>query len=213
LKLLRGSARAARSFALLSLVRKAVEDFEERSFGSRNTIFASMNFGVLYGECGVTGVTGAARAVSSGGTELFFFRASGLFASELTFGFGAESGGLAFPGTLGFLTERSTVGFRSSAGSSADGGTADGLTSWAVFHFTHFFGATNGADGLFAVNFTFGAFGGFAVHLALGASAHWMAFGRAYGIVAQPFALGVASGCRSKGHDGNSKNKILHISQ
>jgi len=161
----------------------------------------------------VTSVTRAAWAVASRGTEFFLFGATGLFASKLTFGFGAKSGGFAFPGALGFLTERSTIGFGSSTGSSANGGTANSLASRAVFHFTHFLGATDRADGFFAVNFTFGTFRGFAVHLAFGASADGVAFSGADGIVAQPFALRVASRCRSKGHDGNSKNKILHISQ
>ena len=115
-----------------------------------------------------------------------------MFASELAFGLGAESGGLAFPGALGFLAERSTVGFGGSAGSSADSGAADGFTGWAVVHFAHLLGASDRADGFFAVNFTFGAFRGFAVHLAFGASAHRVAFGGADGVVAQPLALRVA---------------------
>jgi len=146
----------------------------------------------LDGESSVTGVTRAAWAVSSRRTELFLFRAAGLFTGKLTFGFRAESGGLTFPGTLSFLAQRSAVGFRGSTGSSADGGTADSFTSWAVFHFAHLFRTTDGAHGFFTVNFAFGTFGGFAVHLALRTSADGVAFGRAHRVVAQPFALRVA---------------------
>jgi hypothetical protein len=204
--LLGRSARAARSFTLLGLVRKAVEDFEEGSFGTRDTILSGMNFGVLNGKGGVTRVTWAAWAVASRGTKFFFFGATGLFASEMPLGVGAESGSFAFPGTLGLFAQRSTVGFGCSTGCSAYGGTADGFTSWAIFHFTHFFGATDRADGFFAVNFTFGTFEGFAVHLAFRAGANGVALGRAYRVVTQPFALWVASGGRGNSQD-NSKSK------
>jgi hypothetical protein len=174
------------------LVGETVHNFEEGSFGASDAVFAGMDFGVLDSEGGVAGVARAAGGVATGGTEFFLFGATGLFASKLAFGLGAQSGGLAFPGTLGLLAQRSAVGFGGSAGGSADGGTADSFTGWAVIHFAHFLGATDRADGFFAVNFTFGAFRGFAVHLAFGASAHRVAFGGAHWVVTQPLALRVA---------------------
>ena len=182
--LLGTGARAAGSFALLGLVGETVHNFEEGSFGASDAVFAGMDFGVLDSEGGVAGVARAAGGVATGGTEFFLFGATGLFASKLAFGLGAQSGGLAFPGALGLLAERSTVGFGGGAGSSADSGAAHGFTGWAVIHLAHFFGATDRAHGFFAVNFTFGAFGRFAVHLAFRASAHGVALGGADRVVA-----------------------------
>jgi hypothetical protein len=201
-------ARAAGSFALLSLVREAVKNFEEGSFGTSDAMFASMDVCVLNSKGSVTSITRAARAVSARRTKFFLFGATRLFASELAFGFGAKSGSFAFPGALGFLAERSTVGFRSSASGSADSRTADGFASRAIFHFAHFLGTADRADGLFAVNFTFGTFRGFAVHLAFGTSTNRMTFGGTDRVVTQPFALRVASAGGGNSDKGEKGNKL-----
>ena len=208
-----GGARAARGFALLSLAGEAVEDFEEGSLGTGDAVLTGMDFSVFDSEGGVGAVARAARGAAAGGTEFLLFGAAGLFASELAFRLRAESGGLALPGALGLLAERSAVGFGGSAGGTADSGTAHGFASGAVFHFAHFLRATDGADGFFAVDFAFGALRGLAVHLALGASAHGVALGGADGVVAQPFALGVAGGCHGGNGDKSKKSNDLHFSE
>ena len=92
---------------------------------------------------------------------------------------------------LGRFTERGAVGFGGSAGGTAHGRAAHSLAFRAIFHLAHFLGAAHRARRLFTVHFALGAFVRFAVHLTVGARAHRVALGRADGVVAQPFTLGV----------------------
>jgi len=101
---------------------------------------------------------GRARAARSFGvSEDALLVASGLFASELAFGFGAEGGSLALPSALGLLAKRRAVGLGGSAGGAADGGTADSLASRATGFLAHFLGATNRADRFLTVDLALSA--------------------------------------------------------
>jgi len=67
-------------------------------------------------------------------------------------------------------------------------------------------GATNSANGLFAVNGALCAGGFLALHLALGTLAHGVADSRAGGIIALPLAHGVALLCRDSSHQENDND-------
>jgi hypothetical protein len=188
-----------------------VDDFEERHLlvGAGQVVGGEVLVGLGDGESGVVTDTGAARFLTpaEGGGLV----ARGFLASQLALGLGAQFGGLALPGALGLLAERRAVGLGGGAGGAADGGAADSLASGAVFHFAHLLGAADGADGLLAVNLALGAFGGLAVHLAFGTSAHGVALGGAHGVIAQPLALRVALGRGGHGHGNEKKsNDRLH---
>jgi len=192
-----GSARAR-----LLLEGHGVHDFNERKFGVDNDVVGG---GVL-----VSGFDGegrsifVARAALSKDGRVF---ASGFLAGQLTLRLRAESRSLALPCALGLLAERRAVWLGGSASGAADSGSAHSLTSRAVFLLAHILRASHRANRLFAMNLTLGTFSRLAVHLALGASADWVALCRANGIITKPFALRVALGSRSYGHEGNDKEK------
>jgi len=154
---------------------------------------------------------GAARFLSTF-AESGCLVARRFLASQLALGLGAKLGSLALPGTLGLLAQRRAVGLGGGASGAADGGAADGLASGAVFHLAHFLRAADRADGLLTVNFALSTLGRLAVHLALRACADRVAFGRADGIVAQPFALRVALGGGGHGQRDDQQGKYrLHL--
>jgi len=116
-----------------------------------------------------------------------------LITDELTLRTSAESGLLALPVTLGLLTHRSTLGLRSSTGSSTLGWGTDGLTLGAVSSLTEILRATNIALGFITVDLTGSAWSLLAVDLALGPLTDRVALGRAGRVITLPSALRVAS--------------------
>ena len=152
-----GSARAALLLAGFLLGAHGVHHFEQSGLGDvgLEAVLDKVGFGVLDGESSATSVARAARRVG-GAAELAFLGATGLLASELALGLGAQGGGLALPGALGLLAERRAIGLRGSAGGAAHSGAAHGLALGAALELAHLLGATHGAHRLLAVNFALG---------------------------------------------------------
>jgi hypothetical protein len=175
-----------------------VADLEQRRKRTGDTVGESVSISHGHSVLGRP-VLGARAARLVAFTEDLVLITGGFLASQLTLGLGAQLRGLALPGTLGLLAQGRTVGLGGGAGGTADSGAADGLTSGAVLHLAHLLRASDGADGLFAVNLALSALSRLAVHLALGASTHGVALGRAHGVVTKPLALWVALGGHSRG--------------
>jgi len=199
-------ARAAFLGTLGSLHLQAVHGLNERELLVDNQfVGGSVVVGRLDGQ--KRGVLGAWAALSKNSGIL----TSGFLASKLALGFGAQGGGLALPCALGLLAKRRAVGLRGSASGAADSGTADSLAGWAVFLLAHILGASDRAHGFLAVDFAFGAFGRFAVHLALGSSADWVTLGRADRVIAQPFALRMALSTKDHTDQSNKQKNNSHF--
>jgi len=118
--------------------------------------------------------------------------ASRALALQLALGLLAVGGLDALVLAVEFLAHWAALGFRSRAGGVALSGSAHGLALRAGVLLAVVLGATDGADGAFAVNGALGAGDFFASHFARGAGAHWVADGGALRIVALPAALRVA---------------------
>jgi hypothetical protein len=200
-------ARAAVGGTILLFGGHGVHNLQKRKFGvdQGNVVGGSMGISRFEGKSG--SILVARAALCSIRTEDGRILASGFLASQLALGFRAQSRGLAFPCTLGLLTERRTVGLRGGASCSADSGSADSLASRAVLLLAHILRASHGADRFFTMHLALGTFCRFAVHLALGSCTDWMALSRADGIITKPLTLGVALGSGSNGHEGNNEEK------
>ena len=175
------TARAALFSTILDLVGDGVEGFQEgRSVGARRRIASvvGLNDGQLDG-------LGGARAA-------LFFLAGGFLALQLAFGTLAVGGLDALVVAFQFLADRRAFGFGSSAGGVALSGSADSLALGAVFFLAIVLGATNRANGAFAVNNAFSAGGLLATHLALRTSANGVADSRALRVITLPAALRMA---------------------
>ena len=118
--------------------------------------------------------------------------AGSLLALQLALGLGAVGrlGALVLASEL--FADRGTLGLGGRARGRAAGRLADGLALGAVVLLALVLGATDGADGLLAMDGALGARYLLALHLALGALAHRVANGGASRVVALPLADRVA---------------------
>lgn len=203
------------------LERRSVHDLDKRhGVGGGGSILFGVFVGHLNGFHRVVLVRARATELTGGGgggggsgsnsgggsVEYALFVALRLVAHQLALGLGAQFGGFAFPGALGFFAQGRAFGFGGGTGGSAYSGSADSFAFGAISRFAHFLGASYRAYRLFAVNFTFGAFARFAVHLTFRSGAHGVALGRADRIVTQPFASGVARASRLSRDNSGEKN-------
>jgi len=158
-------------------------------------------------------VCSCARAASS----LFIGNvALGLLALEFALRTRAGGGFRAAPVALSLFAQRSAVGLRRDARCPAFGRSANRLTLGALVLLAHVLRAANRALGLFAVHRALRARRLLALHLTLGAGAHWVALGRADGVVALPAALRVALCLHLRRHrrrhaQQNQQQNSLHI--
>jgi len=123
---------------------------------------------------------------------LILVLAGRVLANQLAFR--ARAGGwlLALPVALRGLAQGRAGGFRSLAGSVADGRRAHSLALRAALLLAHVFRAAHCALRLLAVHLALGAGSLLALHLALGSLADGGALCRANGIIALPAAVRVA---------------------
>jgi len=182
------SATAAAGLAvLLSLVLHGVHHLQE-GHGLTLSGLAGLDQRGLH----VGSRARAASAVQSGQGSLLLERARGLLAHQLALGSRAQSGLLALPVALGLLAHGRAHGVGRSARSAALGRGAHGLALGAVGGLAQILRAAHVALGLVAVDLAGGARSLLAMNLALGALAHWVALGRARGVITLPSALWVA---------------------
>jgi len=128
--------------------------------------------------------------------------ASGTLALQLALGLGTVDWLSTLALAVELFAHWSALWLWSDTGGVAAGRLADGLTLRAAILLAQVLGAADCADWTFAVDCALRAGYLFTLHLALGASTHWVAHSRAGWVIALPFAHGVAllSG-------GNSQNQ------
>jgi hypothetical protein len=138
--------------------------------------------------------------------------ASRTLALQLALGLGAVDWLDALVLAVELFAHRGALGFRSHAGGVATSGLADSLALRAAVLLAQVLGATNGAHWAFAVDGALRAGDLLTLHLALGACAHRVAHSRAGGVIALPFAHGVALFCSSHCDQQEKGNKhSLHL--
>jgi hypothetical protein len=118
--------------------------------------------------------------------------ASGSLALQLTLGLRAVDWLDALVLAVELFADRSTLGLRSHAGGVAASRLADSLALRAAVLLAEFFWATNSAHWTLAVDCAFRAGDLLTLHLALRASTHWVADGRAGRVITLPLAHWVA---------------------
>jgi len=136
--------------------------------------------------------------------------ASGLLALQLALGLGAVGGLGALVLASQLLANGGTLGLGGRASGVAAGRLAHGLALGAVVLLALVFGATDGADGLLAMDGALGARYLLALHLALGALAHRVANCGAGGVIALPFADGVALQDRARASHKSVERRQQH---
>jgi len=144
-----------------------------------------------------------AWAASWGGSSL----ASRTLTLQLTLGLGTVDWLDALVLAVESLAHWSALGLWSNAGGVATSRLADSLTLWAAVLLAQLLRATNSANRAFAVDGALGTGDLLTLHLALGASAHWVANSRACGIIALPFAHRVALFGHSHSHQQEESNE------
>jgi len=179
-------ARAALFLAVLGLVVHLVHHLQEgRSVGARAR--AAGVVGNDHSDLSV-GRLRARAALAGGLWEL----TCGLLTLQLALGTSAVGGLDTLVVAIQLLAHRAALGLGGLAGGVALGGLADGLALGAAVLLAQLLGTSDGAHGLGAVDGALGAGHLLTLHLALGARAHWVAHGRAGGVITLPLALGVA---------------------
>jgi len=178
-------ARAALRDSVLLLVQDGVEGLQERGLqnGASGTSAAS-RVGGSNGQLGGDGVAAAAARVEHSVVSV----AHRLLALEFALGAGAVGGLQALLAAVQLLAHRRALRLGSHASGVATGRLADGLALVASELLASVLGAADGAHRSLAVNSALSAGNLLAFHLALGASAHRVADGRALGVIAHPLA-------------------------
>jgi len=199
-------ARAALLNAVLKTVVHGVEGLDERGGGLRAGVgLGALGVGLGDGSLDGGGVAAAARLLLGG-------LAGGLLALELTLGLGAVDGLHALVVAVELLAHRGALGLGRLASGVAAGGLADSLALGARVLLARLLGATDGADRALAVDGALSAGSLFTLHLTIGAGTHGVAHGGALGVIALPFAVGVALlGNSHDSQQGNQKGNVLHL--
>jgi len=150
-----------------------------------------------------------AQSVDTAQRSVVIHIASRLLALQLALRTSAVGGLEALLTAVELLADWRALRLGSHASGVAAGRLADGLALVAGQLLAGVLGASNGADGALAVNGALGARYLLALHLALRASAHWVANSRALRVVAHPLAHRVARASSRQGH--NAIGGIWHL--
>jgi len=144
--------------------------------------------------------------------SLLLSLASRALALQLALGLGAVGGLDALVLAVQLLAHGGALGLGGDAGGVAAGRLADSLALRAASQLAQLLGAADGAHRALAVDGALGAGDLLTLHLALGACAHRVAHSRASGVVALPFAHGVAllGGGNSQQEEKGNKHS-LHL--
>jgi len=191
------AARAAVLLTALVAQVHLVHDLQEGRLGSSG--LGTVGVGLVDGDEG--GALGALAALG-----LLSGLAGGLLALQLALGLGAVGGLDALVRAFEFLADRGALGLGGGASGVALSRRADGLALGAGLLLAIILGATDRAHRTLAVNGALGARSLLALHLADGALANGVADSRAGGVIALPFAVGVALLSSSHGQEGEQGN-------
>jgi hypothetical protein len=197
----------------LLLVLHGVHHFQQRWQSTRATTRSGTSATASIGSLSHSDLSNRRHRARAASSLLILSLASRTLTLQLALGLGTVGGLGALVLAIELFADWSALGFGSDASGVATSRLADSLALRAASQLTEFLGATDGANGAFAMDGALSAGNLLTLHLALGASAHRVAHGRASGVVALPFAHGVAlfSGGNSQQEEKGNKYS-LHLS-